>query len=154
MKDIMCRYAFLQEMLIWFFWGAIYIPFFVRLPIPNAWNWHSLYTAFSSNVGAWGMWACSLFLSLLGWVVDYRGMSSVYLLCINCIISFFLLCNEYKKNTRSSWISCNFKNSKGRGLGVEGGADLRFEVLLSSLCKRCAQRQKTLYGESFDTNDI
>ena len=26
-------------------------------------NWHSLYTAFSSNVGAWGMWACSLFLS-------------------------------------------------------------------------------------------
>ena len=38
-------------------------PFFVRLPVPNAWNCHSLYTAFSSNVGAWGMWACSLFLS-------------------------------------------------------------------------------------------
>ena len=54
---------FLQEMLIWSFWGAIYIPFFVRLLIPNAWNCHSLYTAFSSNVGAWGMWACSLFLS-------------------------------------------------------------------------------------------
>ena len=64
MKDIMCRYAFLQEMLIWSFWGAIYIPFFVRLPITYAWNCHSLYTAFSSNVGAWGMWACSLFLSL------------------------------------------------------------------------------------------
>ena len=64
MKDIMCRYAFLQEKLIWSFWGAIYIPFFVRLPITNAWNCHSLYTAFSSNVGAWGMWACSLFLSL------------------------------------------------------------------------------------------
>ena len=63
MKDIMCRYAFIQEMLIWSFWGAIYIPFFVRLPVPNAWNCHSLYTAFSSNVGAWGMWACSLFLS-------------------------------------------------------------------------------------------
>ena len=63
MKDIMCRYAFIQEMLIWSFWGAIYIPFFVRLPIPNAWNCHLLYTAFSSNVGAWGMWACSLFLS-------------------------------------------------------------------------------------------
>ena len=63
MQDIMCRYAFLQEMLIWSFWGAIYIPFFVRWPIPNAWNCHSLYTAFSSNVGAWGMWACSLFLS-------------------------------------------------------------------------------------------
>ena len=61
MKDIMCRYAFLQEMLIWSFWGAIYIPFFVRLPVTNAcqWNCHS----FSSNVGAWGMWACSLFLS-------------------------------------------------------------------------------------------
>ena len=27
MKDIMCIYAFLQEMLIWSFWGAIYIPF-------------------------------------------------------------------------------------------------------------------------------
>ena len=38
-------------------------PFFVRLPVANAWNCHSLYTAFSSNVGAWGMWACSLFLS-------------------------------------------------------------------------------------------
>ena len=65
MKDIMCRYAFIQEMLIWSFWGAIYIPFFVRLPVPNAWNCHSLYTAFSSYVGTWGMWACSLFLSLL-----------------------------------------------------------------------------------------
>ena len=38
-------------------------PFFVALPVANAWNCHSLYTAFSSNVGAWGMWACSLFLS-------------------------------------------------------------------------------------------
>ena len=64
MKDIMCRYAVLQEMLIWSFWGAIYVPFFVRLPVTNAWNCHSLYKAFSSNVGAWGMWACSLFLSL------------------------------------------------------------------------------------------
>ena len=67
MEDIMCRYAFLQEMLIWSFWGAIYIPLFVRLPIPNAWNCHSLYTAFSGNVGAWGMWACSLFLSFMFW---------------------------------------------------------------------------------------
>ena len=41
MKDIMCRYAFLQEMLIWSFWGAIYIPFFLRLPVNNAWNCHS-----------------------------------------------------------------------------------------------------------------
>ena len=63
MKDIMCRYVFLQEMLIWSFWGTIYVPFFVRLPVTNSWNCHSLYTAFSSNVGAWGMWACSLFLS-------------------------------------------------------------------------------------------
>ena len=63
MKDWMCRYAFLQEMLIWSFWGAIYVPFFVRLPVTNACNCHSLYIAFSSNVGAWGMWACSLFLS-------------------------------------------------------------------------------------------
>ena len=31
-------------MLIWSFWGAIYIPFFVRLPVTNAWNCHALYT--------------------------------------------------------------------------------------------------------------
>ena len=79
MKDIMCRYAFLREMLIWSFWGAIYIPFFVRLPVPNAWNCHSLYTAFSSNVG--GMWACSLFLSLL----LYEGV----------IIQFFIAIVEF-----------------------------------------------------------
>ena len=35
----------------------------VWLPVTNAWNCNSLYTAFSSNVGAWGLWACSLFLS-------------------------------------------------------------------------------------------
>ena len=32
MKDIMCRYALLQEMLIWSFWGAIYIPFLSDCP--------------------------------------------------------------------------------------------------------------------------
>ena len=32
MKDIMCRYAFLQEMLILSFWGAIYIPFLSDCP--------------------------------------------------------------------------------------------------------------------------
>ena len=69
MKDIMCRYAFLQEMLIW---GAIYIPFFVRLPVHNALNCHSLYTAFSSIVGAGGMWACSLFLSFHNGAVDIQ----------------------------------------------------------------------------------
>ena len=41
MKDIMCKYAFLQEMLIWSFWGEIYIPFFLWLPVINAWNCHS-----------------------------------------------------------------------------------------------------------------
>ena len=44
-------------------WFDPYISFFVRLPVTDAWNCQSLYTAFSSNVGAWGMWACSLFLS-------------------------------------------------------------------------------------------
>ena len=43
MKNIMCRSAFLLEMLIWSFWEAIYIPFSVRLPVSNAWNCHSLY---------------------------------------------------------------------------------------------------------------
>ena len=32
MKDIMCRYAVFQEMLIWSFWGAIYIPFLSDCP--------------------------------------------------------------------------------------------------------------------------
>ena len=36
--------------------------FSVGLLLTNAWNCHSLYTAFSSNVEAWVMWACSLFL--------------------------------------------------------------------------------------------
>ena len=62
MKDIMCRCAFLQEMLVDLFEEQFISPFF-RLPVPNAWNCHLSYTAFSSNVGAWGMWACSLFLS-------------------------------------------------------------------------------------------
>ena len=88
MKDLMCICAYQQEILIWFFFlgvkpflnlEAIYIPFelwpkffvrlrwnwfFVRLPITNSWNCFSLYTAFSSNVGGWGTWACSLFLSI------------------------------------------------------------------------------------------
>ena len=37
--------------------------FSVRLPVTNAWNWYSLYSAFSGNVRAWGNWAFSLFLS-------------------------------------------------------------------------------------------
>ena len=55
-------YAFLLEMVIWSF-KKQFKSFLVRLSVTNAWNCHSLYTAFSSNVGAWGMWACSLFLS-------------------------------------------------------------------------------------------
>ena len=79
MKDMICKYAFLQEMLIWSFWGAIYIPFFVRLPVHNAWNCHSLYTAFSSNVGAWGMWACSLFLSF-GYIIRSQKIAWVVIM--------------------------------------------------------------------------
>ena len=39
--------------------------FSVRLPVTNVWNCHSLYTTFSSTVGVWGMWACSIFLSFI-----------------------------------------------------------------------------------------
>ena len=46
MKDIMCRYTFFfftgNADLI--FLGSNLYPFFVRLPVTNAWNWHSLYT--------------------------------------------------------------------------------------------------------------
>ena len=37
--------------------------FCIRLPIAKAWHWHSLCSDVTSNVGAWGMWAFSLFLS-------------------------------------------------------------------------------------------
>ena len=48
-KDIRCKYAFLQEMLIWF--EKQFTSTFIHC-IQHSWN-----------VGAWGMWACSLFLS-------------------------------------------------------------------------------------------
>ena len=78
MKDVMCRCTYTQEILIQLFdlfteqfisllnFAQNYFVqlrwnwFSVWLPVLNAWNCHSLYTAFSSNVGAWGMWACSL----------------------------------------------------------------------------------------------
>ena len=44
---------------LWWNWFSVW------LPVTNAWNWHTLYSAFSGNVGAWGMYACSLFLSFL-----------------------------------------------------------------------------------------
>ena len=44
-----------------------WIWFSVRLPLTNAWNCHSLYTAFSSNGGAWGMWACLSFINIASW---------------------------------------------------------------------------------------
>ena len=56
--------------------------FSVRLPFTNAWNCHSLYTAFSSKVGAWGMWACSLFLSLMP-VISVMTFS----ICPVCLLS-------------------------------------------------------------------
>ena len=56
--------------------------FSVQLPVANAWNYASFFTAFSGNVGAWGMWACSLFLSFFK-ILD---------IC-TCII----LCNELLK---------------------------------------------------------
>ena len=53
-------------------------PLFVRLPVTN-----SLYIAFSSNVGAWGMRSCSLFLSL-----------PLYPMLVQCsIINTYLQCN-------------------------------------------------------------
>ena len=68
-------YAFLQEMLMRFIsflnFGKNFIVqlrwnwLSVRLPVINAWKFHSMYTTFSNNVGAWGMWACSLFLPVL-----------------------------------------------------------------------------------------
>ena len=41
----------------------IWLWFSVQLPIIYVWHCHSLYAALSINVGAWGMRACSLFLS-------------------------------------------------------------------------------------------
>ena len=41
------------------------IRFSVQLPIMYAWHRHLLCAALSSNVGSWGLWACSLSLSLI-----------------------------------------------------------------------------------------
>ena len=41
------------------------LRFSFRLSIPNVWHLHPLCAAFSSNVGVWDIWACSLFLSLI-----------------------------------------------------------------------------------------
>ena len=77
----MCIFTdiFTDILLIFFYADLILLrsnlyPFFVWLPVANAWNCHSLYTAFSSNVGAWGMWACSLFLSFVN--CRERGQSN------------------------------------------------------------------------------
>ena len=51
--------------------------FSVQLPFNNAWNCHLLYTTFSSNVGAWGMWACSLFLSFIRFI--YTNCDHLYM---------------------------------------------------------------------------
>ena len=69
MKDIMFRYAFFQEMLIWSFWGAIYIPFFVRLPVPYAWNCHSLYIQHSQAMLERGV--CELAHSFFHFLITY-----------------------------------------------------------------------------------
>ena len=80
-------------------------PFFVRLPVPNALNCHSLYTAFSSNVGAWGMWACSLFLSFLYFLHLYFFFMCLY-------IFFFSYCIIYHSPPPYFWIwICFFKNN-------------------------------------------
>ena len=96
MKDIICRYAFLQQMLIWSFisllnFGQNYFVqlrwnwFSVQLPITNASNCHLLYTAFSGNVGAWGMWACSLFLSFN---LNLRCGIHLYKVCTYIVFDF------------------------------------------------------------------
>ena len=64
--------------------------FSVWLPVTSAWNCHSLYTAFSSNVGAWGMWAYSLF--LVSSLTQFRKSGRVWLNCdftIKCQSKYF-----------------------------------------------------------------
>ena len=42
---------------------SIQLWFSIWMPMTSAWHCHLLYVALSSNVGAWGMWVCSLCLS-------------------------------------------------------------------------------------------
>ena len=105
--------------------------FSVRLPVTNAWNCHLLYTAFSSNVGAWGMWACSLsfMTSVWPWPLTYMWVAGVIL---NEFYSQFSsravhLCQKLK------WFL--LVNDQGKGGGGMIWCEIRFLFILNESCK-------------------
>ena len=53
---------------------------------------HSLYTAFSSNVGASGMWACSLFLAF---IIKLIFLSQTQIVTLNALISDWYNCFSF-----------------------------------------------------------
>ena len=67
-------YPFDQNYFVQLRWNR----FSVWLPVTNALNCHSLYTAYFCNIGAWGMWACSLFLSLLSEHFPWNGLTDFH----------------------------------------------------------------------------
>ena len=108
MKDIMCRYAFLQEILIWSFWGSIYIPFFLRLPVTNAWNCHS-YSILKQcwSVGYVGLLTLSFILLISGPTYTFtHGDDDIVLFCRRCT------CNI-------QWQGCTLYILKSGSMGIE-----------------------------------
>ena len=122
MKDIMWRCPYPQEILIQLFdlfkeqfisllnFGQNYFLqlrwnwFSVWLPVTNATNCHSLYTAFSSNVGAWGMEEC--------WTKsqDVRfGEQPTYITCPFDIFGYVL---ELFLMSKIVWNTCKCSTSK------------------------------------------
>ena len=91
--------------------------FSVRLPLTNAWNCHLLYTAFSSNGGAWGMWACSLFLSYAPndvWVLlDCPFKVLIFIACsISSELQPLMYCTQIHFNICTSLIQMTFFHYK------------------------------------------
>ena len=108
--------------------------FSVRLPVTNAWICLSLYTAFSSNVEAWGMWACSLFLSFLS-----ELQTSVFCAHVSIpdqVFSFiarFLIMNfSYFPHLKKYWI--NFNQTWHKVFWEEGSSSL-FKIHTMSFSK-------------------
>ena len=71
----------------------IWLWFYFQLPIIYALHCHLLCAAWSSNVGAWGMWACSLFLSF--YLLLCRGLMCLHTFFFNYMYKYFTYSTKY-----------------------------------------------------------
>ena len=92
----------------------------------------SLYTAFSSIVGAWGMWACSLFLSL------YQAVQENYNVCHIFLVKW----NKWGKHRNklslliTMLLLCIYIGGSNKQVNVVYFLNGSFYELANSLCHR------------------